>query len=220
VGSTNHFIYPQMRSRTPWKMFARPLLRAHEYHQFETTQQAKLTRFEVVHVWMVTVEKNILHPLLTVLLTMDHFSSWPPVTQNRSLSRWTVAVATACSFRVARTGYSQPQLLCVPLAVTCALDLLLLSSGHRTAENADWKVTPLIALYLLLAAWPKLIEFLLKLNFILIYSAPWQISWGSAFHAFMQPFSIPHTGLTLMQTLLSTLFSAPLNPFLGRSIPL
>jgi len=27
------------------------------------------------------------------------------------------------------------------------------------------------------------------------FQAPWQISWGSAFHAFMQPFAIPHTGL-------------------------
>jgi len=32
---------------------------------------------------------------------------------------------------------------------------------------------------------------MLKLRFILTYIAPWQITWGSAFHAFAQPFSVP-----------------------------
>lgn len=34
-------------------------------------------------------------------------------------------------------------------------------------------------------------ELLLKLHFILVYMAPWQIAWGSAFHAFAQPFAVP-----------------------------
>lgn len=34
-------------------------------------------------------------------------------------------------------------------------------------------------------------DFLLKLNFVFTYIAPWQITWGSAFHAFAQPFSVP-----------------------------
>ncbi|VDM69851.1 unnamed protein product [Strongylus vulgaris] len=49
------------------------------------------------------------------------------------------------------------------------------------------------------------------------YVAPWQISWGSAFHAFAQPFSIPHSALIWTQTVISSLISAPLNPFLGSS---
>ena len=32
---------------------------------------------------------------------------------------------------------------------------------------------------------------MLKMKFILTYIAPWQITWGSAFHAFAQPFSVP-----------------------------
>ena len=31
----------------------------------------------------------------------------------------------------------------------------------------------------------------LKMKFIITYIAPWQITWGSAFHAFAQPFSVP-----------------------------
>ncbi|KHN86370.1 Protein pecanex, partial [Toxocara canis] len=42
-------------------------------------------------------------------------------------------------------------------------------------------------------------------------------SWGSAFHAFAQPFSVPHTALVCAQTFISSIVSAPLNPFLGSS---
>lgn len=60
-GFFNHSVYPQLRSRTPWKIFAKPILRAHEwdFHQFESAQQAKITRFEACHVWMVAIEKNL-----------------------------------------------------------------------------------------------------------------------------------------------------------------
>lgn len=34
-------------------------------------------------------------------------------------------------------------------------------------------------------------ELYLKFKFILTYTAPWQITWGSAFHAFAQPVSVP-----------------------------
>ena len=47
------------------------------------------------------------------------------------------------------------------------------------------------------------------------YIAPWQITWGSAFHAFAQPFSVPHSAMTFLQAAISAILSAPLNPFLG-----
>ena len=37
----------------------------------------------------------------------------------------------------------------------------------------------------------QLSDLLHKLNFIMVYIAPWQIAWGSAFHAFAQPFAVP-----------------------------
>lgn len=37
----------------------------------------------------------------------------------------------------------------------------------------------------------QLWELLYKLHFIMVYIAPWQIAWGSAFHAFAQPFAVP-----------------------------
>lgn len=34
-------------------------------------------------------------------------------------------------------------------------------------------------------------ELFYKLHFVYTYIAPWQITWGSAFHAFAQPFAVP-----------------------------
>lgn len=49
------------------------------------------------------------------------------------------------------------------------------------------------------------------------YIAPWQITWGSAFHAFAQPFSVPHSAMLFLQAIVSAILSTPLNPFLGTS---
>lgn len=48
------------------------------------------------------------------------------------------------------------------------------------------------------------------------YIAPWQITWGSAFHAFAQPFSVPHSAMLFLQAFVSSVLSTPLNPFLGK----
>lgn len=55
-----------------------------------------------------------------------------------------------------------------------------------------------------------------QLQFIVTYIAPWQITWGSAFHAFAQPFSVPHSAMLFLQAGISALLSTPLNPFLGE----
>lgn len=60
--------------------------------------------------------------------------------------------------------------------------------------------------------------FLLQLQFIVTYIAPWQITWGSAFHAFAQPFSVPHSAMLFLQAAISAVLSTPLNPFLGSAI--
>lgn len=64
----------------------------------------------------------------------------------------------------------------------------------------------------------KLTELLLKMQFIITYIAPWQITWGSAFHAFAQPFSVPHSAMLFVQAIVSSVISAPLAPFLGSAI--
>ena len=64
----------------------------------------------------------------------------------------------------------------------------------------------------------QLSELLLKLKFVVTYVAPWQITWGSAFHAFAQPFSVPHSAMLLVQAVISSILSSPLQPVLGSAI--
>lgn len=54
------------------------------------------------------------------------------------------------------------------------------------------------------------------MQFVVTYIAPWQITWGSAFHAFAQPFSVPHSAMLFLQATISAVLSTPLNPFLGK----
>ena len=51
----------------------------------------------------------------------------------------------------------------------------------------------LIDLYIIAIILNKFYDFYDKLSFIYIYTAPWQLPWGSAFHAFTQPLSLPHS---------------------------
>ena len=62
-----------------------------------------------------------------------------------------------------------------------------------------------------------MIECSFQLQFVVTYIAPWQITWGSAFHAFAQPFSVPHSAMLFLQTGISAILSTPLNPFLGEN---
>jgi hypothetical protein len=60
--------------------------------------------------------------------------------------------------------------------------------------------------------------FSFQVQFVITYIAPWQITWGSAFHAFAQPFSVPHSAMLFLQAGISAVFSTPLNPILGSAI--
>ncbi|KAI1719944.1 pecanex-like protein 1 [Ditylenchus destructor] len=213
-GVLNHHIYPQLRTHTPWKLFARPILKPFEFNQFETTVEAKLTIFERIHVWMLIIERNILIPLLVVNMM---------TTQAWKMPFWSVILMALCSFRLARTGYAQPQLLTAPLMFTfsvCSAGLVASADVmYRKTDpiSKDASTSALFVLYVLAVIWPKVQECILKLQFIFVYIAPWQISWGSAFHAFAQPFTVPHSGLVAAIATVSSIISAPLNPFLGSS---
>ncbi|CAG9536856.1 unnamed protein product [Cercopithifilaria johnstoni] len=198
-GFINHYLYMELRKNTPWRIFARPILRAHEFAQFESSVAAKLMYFEIIHFYMLAIERNVLYPLL--------------VTSTITNNKWALHPYFIALFalRILRSAFSQPQLMFLPLAFS----FLLTQADLAKYSDID-RYFPLL-FYFAALVWPKLLEFSLKINFILAYVAPWQISWGSAFHAFAQPFSVPHTALSCIQTMLSSMISAPLNPFLGSS---
>uniref|UniRef100_A0A7E4UZK7 Pecanex-like protein n=1 Tax=Panagrellus redivivus TaxID=6233 RepID=A0A7E4UZK7_PANRE len=226
-GFMNHYVYSQLRCHLPWKIFEKPLLKPHEYHQFEVTTEAKIMVFEKVHVWAVLLEKNILYPLLISSYLTSYAWKFPIATAPLVA----VFVTVLCGFRLSRAAYCHPQLLYFPLVGAFALAnfgygiFLPLHLRQPIPVGAEYSfltdpsiyISPLITFYVFVTIWPKIQEFTLKLNFVLAYIAPWQISWGSAFHAFAQPFSLPHSGMILIQTILSSIISAPLNPFLGSS---
>uniref|UniRef100_A0A158P6Q6 Pecanex-like protein n=1 Tax=Angiostrongylus cantonensis TaxID=6313 RepID=A0A158P6Q6_ANGCA len=193
-GIMNHYIYQQLRTHTPWKLIAKPVLHSKEYTQYESTDEAKLMTFEIIHVWMLAIEKNFLYPLVAVAMLTE--------------CGWLLPVARVLGpliiLRFLRGGFSHPQLIYMPLALAF------------TISHFDWNTGPPFGLSKVLL-YPKWLELYLKMSFVMAYVAPWQISWGSAFHAFAQPFSIPHSALIWTQTVLSSLLSAPLNPFLGSS---
>ena len=54
--------------------------------------------------------------------------------------------------------------------------------------------------------------------FVITYIAPHQINWASAFHAFAQPFSVPHSAMLFLQAVISSILSTPLNPLLGSTV--
>ncbi|KJH46755.1 pecanex protein [Dictyocaulus viviparus] len=211
-GVLNHYFYQQLRTHNPWKLVAKPLLQSHEYSQYECPDEAKLMNFETIHVWMLAVEKNVLYPLLAVAIMTE--------------CGWSIPLARVLGpliiLRLLRGGFSHPQLIYMPLAIAFTITYFDWSAGPPFALIDLFKETsstPLfsITLYILIVLYPKWLELYLKMNFVMAYVAPWQISWGSAFHAFAQPFSIPHSALIWTQTVLSSLLSAPLNPFLGSS---
>uniref|UniRef100_A0A914W0W0 Pecanex-like protein n=1 Tax=Plectus sambesii TaxID=2011161 RepID=A0A914W0W0_9BILA len=193
-GFFNHYAFPQLRKQTPFKLVARPILKAHEYGQFETSVQAKLMFFEKVHVWMRLLERNIVYPTLVIsALTLFGAKMTP---------KWLMPlILPVIGLRLLRGGFSHPQLVYIPLLGAS----LLLTLDLERFDIADY--FPL-CFYAFVVVWPKALELMLKLEFILAYIAPWQISWGSAFHAFAQPFSIPHSALTWMQAFLSSIISA------------
>lgn len=165
-------------------------------------------------------------------------------TQIQQKSFYAAILTSVCGFRIARSGFAHSQLIYFPLTITFIFSLLGFVDSSFTGnffvnlsvfiffvilffnllikiildsnKNLDEFISSkFFLLYVLISIWPKIQEFILKMNFILVYIAPWQISWGSAFHAFAQPFSVPHTGFICVQAAISSLFSAPLNPFLG-----
>lgn len=210
IGICNHYVYIHLRKHTPWKVIARPFLRPREYGMFEADQPAALMTFEKIHMWMLIVEKNILYPL-TVISSLSASS--------RSLFLLTPILIPIIGFRLLRSAMAVPHQIYIPLGLSFIISFVDVHtySPLPLPKGSTWLDLLPYIWYLLAVIYPKWEELSLKLHFVMAYMAPWQITWGSAFHAFAQPFSVPHTMVITVQTVVSSLLSAPLNPFLGSS---
>ncbi|KAG7277076.1 hypothetical protein CRUP_031289 [Coryphaenoides rupestris] len=201
------FIALQVRKQLPWFLFSQPLLKTREYYQFEVRDAAHVMWFEKLHVWLLFLEKNVLYPLV-VLNEMSH-SAWKLARPKNMDPELVALLITVAGLKLLRSSYSCP---------TYQYATVLFTVLFFTFDCPHLSETLLIDLFVMTIIFSKLWELFYKLRFVYTYIAPWQITWGSAFHAFAQPFAVPHSAMLLVQALVSAFFSTPLNPFLGSAI--
>lgn len=205
LGFLLHYILPQFRKQLPWLCIARPILRSHEHGQYEVRDAAKVMWFEKVYVFLSFVERNLIYPLVFLsALTQD---SPTIVTKFGALGGSLIIII--CGLKCLRGSYSDTssQYLILVFAV------LFFKLDYQSASESF-----LIDYFIMGIIYNKTYELLLKVQFVVTYIAPWQITWGSAFHAFAQPFSVPHSAMLFLQAFISAILSTPLNPFLGSAI--
>ncbi|XP_018017369.2 pecanex-like protein 1 isoform X1 [Hyalella azteca] len=204
LGFFLHYIIPHLRKQQPWLCIAKPVCMQHEYGSYEVYDPARLMWFEKIYVWLCALEKNLIYPaILICAVTLDG-----PFIASKHPTIGALMVVV-CGLKGLRSTYSYPPSHFLILAFTKLLfdyDLRGCSEGF------------LVDFFFMAIIFRKGYDFLLKFKFIVTYIAPWQITWGSAFHAFAQPFSVPHSAMLFLQAAVSAVFSTPLNPILGSAI--
>ncbi|XP_072246857.1 pecanex-like protein 2 [Leuresthes tenuis] len=207
VGFVTHYLIPQLRKHHPWLWISHPVLKTKEYHQFEPREDAVLMWFERLYVGLLCFEKYVVYPAIVLsALTNDGFA----LSHRKKLGiHCDVLLTTVAGLKLLRSSFCDPSFQFLTLLFTLVF-------FHFDCPHASESF--LLDFFIMSIVFHKMRELLLKLHFILVYIAPWQIAWGSAFHAFAQPFAVPHSAMLLLQTLLTTIFYTPLAPFLGSAI--
>uniref|UniRef100_A0A8C7X1B9 Pecanex-like protein n=1 Tax=Oryzias sinensis TaxID=183150 RepID=A0A8C7X1B9_9TELE len=203
VGFVTHYLIPQLRKHHPWLWISHPVLKTKEYDQFEPREDAELMWFERLYVGLLCFEKYLVYPAIVLsALTNDSFA----LSHRKNCD---VLLTTVAGLKLLRSSFCDPSFQFLTLLFTL---VFFHFDCPRSSESF------LLDFFIMSIVFHKMRELLLKLHFILVYIAPWQIAWGSAFHAFAQPFAVPHSAMLLLQTLLTTVFYTPLAPFLGSAI--
>uniref|UniRef100_A0A3B3BVY1 Pecanex-like protein n=1 Tax=Oryzias melastigma TaxID=30732 RepID=A0A3B3BVY1_ORYME len=205
VGFVTHYLIPQLRKHHPWLWISHPVLKTKEYDQFEP-RDAVLMWFERLYVGLLCFEKYLVYPAIVLsALTNDSFA----LSHRKKLGiSCDVLLTTVAGLKLLRSSFCDPSFQFLTLLFTL---VFFHFDCPRSSESF------LLDFFIMSIVFHKMRELLLKLHFILVYIAPWQIAWGSAFHAFAQPFAVP-SAMLLLQTLLTTVFYTPLAPFLGSAI--
>ncbi|XP_015720180.1 pecanex-like protein 1 isoform X9 [Coturnix japonica] len=207
VGFVTHYVLPQLRKQLPWHCFSHPLLKTKEYYQFEVRNAAHVMWFEKLHIWLLFIEKNVIYPLIVLNeLSSSAKSIASPKKLDTELGALMITIA---GLKLLRSSFSSP---------TCQYVTVIFTVLFFTFDYKSFTETMLLDLFFMSILFSKLWELFYKLRFVYTYIAPWQITWGSAFHAFAQPFAVPHSAMLFVQAAVSAFFSTPLNPFLGSAI--
>ncbi|XP_028165971.1 protein pecanex-like isoform X2 [Ostrinia furnacalis] len=207
LGWVLHYLTPQLRKQQPWLCLAGPVLRQHEHAQFEVTEPARLMCFERIFVYLCFLERNVLYPGVVIAATTQD----APAIAAKYGDAVGALIICVCALKCLRNAYSEPDSQYLILVFAFLL-------FQRDLSSRNVSETFLVDYFITAIIFSKVYEFLLKIQFVVTYIAPWQITWGSAFHAFAQPFSVPHSAMLFLQAALSALLSSPLTPALGSAI--
>ncbi|KAL0829074.1 hypothetical protein ABMA28_003937 [Loxostege sticticalis] len=207
LGWVLHYLTPQLRKQQPWLCLAGPVLRQHEHAQFEVTEPARLMCFEKIFVYLCFLERNVLYPAVVIAATTQD----APAIAAKYGDAVGALIICVCALKCLRNAYSEPDSQYLILVFAFLL-------FQRDLSSRNISETFLVDYFITAIIFSKVYEFLLKIQFVVTYIAPWQITWGSAFHAFAQPFSVPHSAMLFLQAAVSALLSSPLTPALGSAI--
>lgn len=205
LGFLLHYIVPQLRKQLPWLCLSRPVLRSHEHAQFEVREPVRIMWFEKAYVCLCFLERNVLYPVVF----LGALTECTPRIVGKFGESVGALIIVVCGLKSLRSAYSDPSTRYLVL-VFAVLFFQWDFRGLSETFLVDYFVTGI--------AFAKIHELLLKIRFVVTYIAPWQITWGSAFHAFAQPFSVPHSAMLFLQAGISAMLSTPLNPLLGSAI--
>ncbi|KAH3765846.1 Pecanex protein (C-terminus) [Pelomyxa schiedti] len=201
-GTFSHIILPCLRSRYPLKLFQAPFLTSNEYNIFDPNHNTRVMWFEILGYILCMAEKCIILPVFfmcAINTSMQHiidiFGSYGGVFLVSAIS---VKLFNSAFRDTAQSFFGV--LFCIFMF------------GFDSRIHAE---TLLIDLFVSTVAVSKITELIDKLDFFSVYIAPWKLSWGSAFHAVLQPLSLPHFSFFLVEAAWSTLVSAPFLPICG-----
>ena len=207
-GVVVYYFMPRARELYPWGLFKAPFLRNSEWRRFEATAKSgRVLWFEKLTLFANNLERNVIYPLAILnetwlaFYTKDYFIGWPPVLKCLVLGLTMSKLLRHC-FR--STHHQWIVFLCSHLL---KYDL----------QAREYHEPILITWFLGNIVYTKVLGFRQRFGFILVQLNP-GTTWGSAFHAVAQPFALPHSGWLFVQTLFSTLTSAPLKPIGGSTI--
>lgn len=168
LGFLLHYLIPQFRKNLPCQLVSHPVLKSKEYNQFEVRDAAGLMWFEKIFIWLCFFEKNIVYPLLWIsALTED---SAKLVTEEKfglGVGSLLIVISGLKAFRM---SFSDPSKHYLIVFFTVLF------------FNFDWQGYSekfLVDFFFMSIAFHKVYELWLKLQFVITYIAPWQITWGS-----------------------------------------
>lgn len=160
------------------------------------------------------IEKNIIHVLLVLsAVTMSADRLMNKYRAVDSSGFVACVIITMFAIKLLRASFCEPS-----KQYTLYLLAFLFHTFDARLVDPAHAETILFDLFLLSTLLPKFGDLIDKLEFIYIYTAPWQLPWGSAFHAFAQPLAAPHTSLLVLQAVISALVGAPLMPLMGSAL--